>query len=382
MTETDLRDIPRDWDVVVVGAGPAGSIAAVEASRYGRRVLLVDRQRFPRYKVCGGCLNGRALGELSAAGRLEMIRRRGAVALHTFTITTADRRFDLPLPTGLAISRPALDTSLATAAAEEGAVFVDGCKAKLLQMHDDACRLRLVQKEHDLTVSARIVLAADGLVRPTMRSVDDAKAYRSRSRIGAGVMVRDVEDVFPPGRIFMGVGRGGYCGVVRVEDQSLNVGSALDVDFVDECGGVGPASIALLQETQLPIPAALDDDVRWWGTPHLTRSHGRRSGHRLLALGDAAGYVEPFTGEGMAWALASGRAAAVLASRAIDRFDDGVAQQWERRHRATVASAQRRCRVIAETLRRPLLVSGLSQVLTRAPSLAAPLIKAMNQPTS
>ena len=58
----------RLWDVAVVGAGPAGSLAARELARRGAAVLLIDRARFPRYKVCGGCLNPRAIRQLEKAG--------------------------------------------------------------------------------------------------------------------------------------------------------------------------------------------------------------------------------------------------------------------------------------------------------------------------
>src|SRR5262249_1926756 len=71
----------RVWDVLVVGAGPAGTMAARELAQRGAAVLLVDRAAFPRWKVCGCCLNHRALSTLEAAGLGEMVRRCGAVPL-------------------------------------------------------------------------------------------------------------------------------------------------------------------------------------------------------------------------------------------------------------------------------------------------------------
>ena len=71
----------RLWDAIVVGAGPAGAMAARELARTGISVLLVDRARFPRYKVCGGCLNPRALRLLRKAGLGGLMARLGAVPL-------------------------------------------------------------------------------------------------------------------------------------------------------------------------------------------------------------------------------------------------------------------------------------------------------------
>ena len=69
------------WDVVVVGAGPAGSMAALEIARRGPSVLLVDKARFPRYRVCGCCLNGRALSLLGSAGLGGLVDEQDPVAL-------------------------------------------------------------------------------------------------------------------------------------------------------------------------------------------------------------------------------------------------------------------------------------------------------------
>ena len=74
------------WDVVVVGAGPAGSMAALEIARRGPSVLLVDKARFPRYKVCGCCLNGRTLSLLGLAGLGGLVEQCGGSPLRSFEL--------------------------------------------------------------------------------------------------------------------------------------------------------------------------------------------------------------------------------------------------------------------------------------------------------
>ncbi len=103
------------WDAIVVGAGPAGSMAARELAVRGAQVLLVDRRVFPRDKVCGGCLNGQALAGLRAAGLGGLVERSGGVPLRSFRLGMRGRTVELPLPSGMAVSRDRFDTGLAAA---------------------------------------------------------------------------------------------------------------------------------------------------------------------------------------------------------------------------------------------------------------------------
>src|SRR5690349_12609429 len=105
-----LEDAPRrTWDVLVVGAGPAGSEAALGLARRGLSVLLVDQAAFPRWKVCGCCLNGRALALLARAGLGELPARLGAVPLTHIDLRSTGRAAQLRLSGGAALSRTALD---------------------------------------------------------------------------------------------------------------------------------------------------------------------------------------------------------------------------------------------------------------------------------
>ena len=91
-------------------------------------------------------------------------------------------------------------------------------------------------------------------------------------------------------------------------------------------------------------------------------------------LGDAAGYVEPFTGEGMAWALASAEALAPIALRAIAEWDASIPHTWQRTYDATVTQSQRSCRTVARALRHPSLVGAAVAALSHWPSLARPIV--------
>jgi flavin-dependent dehydrogenase len=123
------------------------------------------------------------------------------------------------------------------------------------------------------------------------------------------------------------------------------------------------------------VPAGLDG-AGWRGTPALTRQARRVAGHRLFALGDTTGYIEPFTGEGMAWALTSAVAVARLAAGG---WRPGLAGEWAGLHCRLVRRRQFACRAAAFVLRRPAWTAAAVRLLSLVPALAGPVIRHLNQ---
>ena len=204
-----------------------------------------------------------------------------------------------------------------------------------------------------------------------------ARPHRAESRIGAGCRLTIASSGYEEGTIFMAVARRGYVGLVRVEDGSLNVAAAFEPELVRRHGTTGAAASAVLAEAGLP---ALDEleSARWLGTAPLTRQTRPIAVERLFLLGDAAGYVEPFTGEGIAWALASGRAIAPLALRGIAAWDPRLTRDWNRLHRRLVRRRQTLCRLGAAVLHRPWLALLGFEVLARIPGAASGIIRSLN----
>ena len=100
----------------------------------------------------------------------------------------------------------------------------------------------------------------------------------------------------------MAVGKGGYVGLVRVEDGGLNAAAAFERRFLRVCGGPAGAASRILSGSGFPAVSAFGE-AEWRGTVALTRTTRPVAADRVFLIGDATGYVEPFTGEGMAWAL-------------------------------------------------------------------------------
>jgi len=368
----------RTWDVVIVGAGPAGAMAAHELARRGLAVLLVDRAAFPRWKVCGCCLNGHALASLQAVGLGQLTRDAGAVPLEGIRLAVAGRVAQVPLSSGVSLSRETLDAALVTAAVEAGAAFLPRTHASLTAPMSVPPALRWVELRQEQTserVAARIVLAADGLGGNLVaRGGVSEVATKPGARIGMGVVAPTGPAFYSPGIIFMACGRSGYLGLVRLEDDRLDLAAAFDPSWIRTHGGPGHAAVELLAEVGWPAVPDLAE-LNWRGTPALTRRARRLAAERLFLIGDAAGYIEPFTGEGMAWALAAGRAVAPLVVRAVGRWHPGLAHEWGEVYRRLIGQRQVVCRTIAAVLRSSWLTRTMIHVLAHAPTLAVPVVQ-------
>jgi menaquinone-9 beta-reductase len=348
------------WDAIVIGAGPAGSVAAREIARRGRKTLLIDKATFPRAKVCGGCLNGRALQTLADLGLGGLPGRLGAVPLDRVRLIAGGRSATVALPAGMGLSREAFDPALIAEAVAAGAEFRPGTAAVLGESEERARVVRLGGEE----VRADVVIVATGL--------NGRAAVQRGSRIGAGGLLPDSGD-YENGAITMMAGPGGYVGVVRVDGGRLDVAAAFDAEFIHSCGGLAAAANAILRENgRPPLPAG-----PWKGTPALTRRPETVAGERWFAVGDAAGYVEPFTGEGMAWAMAG---AAALAPLAAQPWQPDFPRRWAACYRATVRRRQFVCRGAAALLRRPALCRAAVRILACYPPLAGPVVRRLNAP--
>jgi 2-polyprenyl-6-methoxyphenol hydroxylase-like FAD-dependent oxidoreductase len=155
------------------------------------------------------------------------------------------------------------------------------------------------------------------------------------------------------------------------------VAAAFDLAAVRQAGGPGALAAKVLGEVGLTVPLLLAD-ASWHGTGPLTTRRARVAGERLFVLGDAAGYVEPFTGEGMAWALRSAVAVAPLALAAIHDWQPNLGRRWVSLQRTIVGRRQRVCRVLTSLLRYPTLAAAGAKALGRFPWLAAPLLRSLN----
>lgn len=362
------RSADISWDVLVIGAGPAGSVAAHECSRRGLSVLLVDKASFPRSKVCGGCLSHVAVDLLKHQGLFDAVAKLHPPTLRELDMRCAGKRLSLTLPPGMVISRSALDHALLEQAVAAGATFRSRVSATIDSIAEDHARVHLREDGASMSqVRAKVVLVATGLAGMDFSNMPGlARKIAMHAPIGSGVFIDDPNG-FPAGVIHMAVDGRGYVGLSRVEDGRLDIGAAFDPAACRQAGGVGELAAAIIHQAGFDVPCGLAE-ARWAGTPRLTTRPAAVAMGRVLLVGDSAGYVEPFTGEGMSWAIMGATAVAPLVAQHLQSkhlpSSSYLAKAWIVRHRKLLHRRQWMCHCVTRLLRHPRLTRGVMGVLS------------------
>ncbi len=347
------------WDAIVIGAGPAGAVAARQLALRGLQVLLVERQVWPRIKVCGGCLNGRALLAIKSIGLERTLEDSDAAPITRLIVQARRRSAEVKLPGGVAVNRSQFDAALVDAAINAGAKFLPATKATVTPSVDSAEVRRVTLTNHGdqhQTAIARVIVAADGLGHPSLKALPEFSCYiADGARIGLSLIVEQLPPTYHAGAVYMAVSQSGYVGLVRTRDGRGNLAAAVDSRAMKSA--VDPSQMvgSILADAGLPSLAFSGTDG-WRGTIPLMRRSNRLSTHRVLLLGDAAGYAEPFTGEGIGWALSSAVAATPVIASNLDRWNTVSIDEWENMQRRQMLRGQLICRTLAHLLRRPAIV--------------------------
>ena len=177
----------------------------------------------------------------------------------------------------------------------------------------------------------------------------------------------------------MACGRRAYVGAVRLEDGRLDVAAAVQREDLGRSSGLGPLIGDTLRRAGFPLPRGFEQ-AAWRGTPPLTRSRSRVAGHRVFVVGDSAGYVEPFTGEGMAWAIQGAVLLVPHALAGLERWDAAAAGRWERAYRRFFGARKRVCALVRTVLRHPRSARAVAALLGLAPWLAGPGMRRISSP--
>jgi menaquinone-9 beta-reductase len=376
-------DLALPREVMVVGAGPAGAFTARLLALAGVPTMLVERKTFPRPKVCGGCINAHAWSAIEAAGLSDRVRAAGAQPIDAIRLHHAGAGASIALPAGVALSRAVLDQVLVDAAVDAGCEFVPDTAALVSPEGPmpwrDGWRRVTLQRRHDKPVAtaARVVVVADGLSHSSLRQCSDLRSRVSTSaRIGVGALLARGSVVTAPRTITMAVGRAGYVGTVDVEGGLVNLAAAVDAATLKSVDGPWRVVSSILTAAGLAPGDGLEF-ADWSGTVTLTRSLPRPVARRVFVIGDASGYVEPFTGEGIAWAMAAARAVVPFVREGLASWTDGLERRWLDTITAVVRRDQRWCRVVSAVLRSSWATHALVRTLGPFPGLARPLVAHM-----
>lgn len=379
------------WQVVVIGAGPAGTATARRLARSGWRVLILDRAGFPRAKVCGCCLSPLAIAELRGLDGDEA--SVPSVGLSTVRLASGGATARIGLPAGMVVSREALDTHLLRRAIDAGCAWLPEARVAAIDDEGATAGGAVIvtvsgggcDADPPWEIEAGTVLLATGLVDGVRTSPGPGEAAGGRgtapgSRIGIGTLLDANASAVPAGELVMAVATPGYCGLVRLDDGRVDVAAAVDRRAL---ASAPPARVvadilgrALGRGFETTLEAALGS-ATFRATPALTRRRDAIAGAsgRVIRVGDAVGYVEPFTGEGIGWALASARlvAESIGGCRAGGLGPD-AARAYGRALRLLLDPLHRRCRFVAGAVRRRGVVAATVFAARTMPGAAGALV--------
>ncbi len=328
------------WDVAIVGSGPAGASCAAFCAAAGLRTLVLERAVFPREKVCGDCLNPTCWPVLERLGVAAAVRAAPQGKLTRVDFITVDgRTVSAPLPAGeraeIAIRRSVLDDLLRRRAQSLGAEIREGETLVSVRRENEIWNLATA----NFTESAKLLVAADG------RNSTVAQLCHLMPRKGRDRVALQTHLPIPPGfgeRIVLQLLRGGYSGQAPVGDGLLNL-----------CLVSRPNDLPAIR-SWAEKKFAISADHTWRTIAPLARAPLPPMHAGLFLVGDAARVVEPFTGEGIYYALRSGE----LAAKAIIA---GETRQYAAAHRQLYAGR--------------LWINALSRIAVEHPRLTSTLLR-------
>ncbi|MGH9554020.1 MAG: NAD(P)/FAD-dependent oxidoreductase, partial [Terriglobales bacterium] len=320
-----------------------------------------------------------AVAALKASGLEHIIAGSNAVATSQFALHDPMQSVMLQVPEGYALSRKLLDAAIVQAAIRSGAQFLPSTVASVRQSTENAATVRLKSGEKEFDCHASIVVVADGLNGRALADNDEFDfTVEPQSKFGAGVIIKEQVSAIAPGIIYMACTNDGYVGMVRMQEEQINVAAALRTGFSRRAGSAGQAAASILQSCRLPVPRSLTQTV-WHGTELLTRTRKKVSGQRIFVIGDASGYAEPITGEGMSWAMWSALSIFEFVMEGTSKWTSELGMRWQSIHNNVIRKRQQKTKLIASAIGNPILRSIALCFLRISPAIADPYLKGLRQ---
>jgi len=332
------------YDLIIVGAGPAGASAALYAHRQGLKTLLLDKDKFPRDKICGDALSGKSVAILQELDLLDKVRTLPGAFIQTIVFGSpahTDLRVDLRehdlqdimtgkvLPMeGFVIRRQIFDHFLFEQARSKASTCIEEFKVRELIVEEGQVRGvkgRVGNRRDEIEYRGRLVLGCDGFNSIVARQSGLYKHESRHSMVALRGYYKNVSDLQDQIELhFVEEALPGYFWIFPLENGYANVGLAMVHKDIKE------RRVDLKETLQKVIAKAAFKDrfaaaqplgePVGWNLP-LGSKHRRIYGDGFLLLGDAASLIDPFTGEGIGNALYSARTAVETAVEALQAND-------------------------------------------------------------
>jgi geranylgeranyl reductase family protein len=358
----------RDWDAIVVGAGPAGATAARELAALGHAVLLIDKSEFPRDKVCGDGLIPDALRSLERAGLIDEVADRGHHLSVLSAFSPSNVRVDLP-GDFLTIRRRTLDHLVQQSAVTRGATF-HVARVIGLEESGDQVRVRLGQGAE---LRSQVVILATGadvglLGGLGRRPSSGPSAVALRCYVRSEYALDELIIAFPRWML------PGYAWIFPLGGGEYNIGCGLFYRRGRPGGGNLRQTFQAFTE-RFPIARDLMARASDVTTPRGARlrcgpdAQYARPAARVLSIGETVGTTFPFTGEGIGKAMETGEMAAQQADRALRERDLAPLEAFPSRIERELAPRYAGYRQAERWAARPWLVDLVARRVRKNPRL-------------
>jgi flavin-dependent dehydrogenase len=340
--------VKLDCPIIIIGAGPAGSIAATLLARAGLPVTLIEQHRFPRDKVCGECLSTVGIDVLKRAGMFDAVRDRAPVRLHRSMIHApngATIEFALPRPMW-GISRRVLDDTL-LGCARSGGVMIRQ-PSRIEQIERGHLTVRDLASNAVRQIESSCILVANGKSTQT----DDLGIKAHFSAIDGP---RDAIELF-------GV-NGHYGGLAPVEDGSWNASFSVPAQRVRDFGGELDALFGRIISENRTLQARMRTARRvsdWLASPLPRAGVASHWPPNVIPVGNAVAALEPIGGEGMGLAMRSAELAANAIIAAASEGCEVDLDSLRARYRELWRVRSVACRAAARIASRPRLINALA----------------------
>lgn len=320
------------YDLIVIGAGPAGASAARRASQLGLKTLLLEKEKVPRNKLCGGGVTPKVLKLLDFNLPNDLME----CTTKSTRIHVGESCFNFETDRALVhmTSRSKFDTFLTEKAVEAGAELRDGTPVNRIEVTDSYVEV----KAPNVSLQSKMIIGADGMggrVASYGRFYDRWKpeqvSYAIESEVSVGErVVQDFIGAESYFDMFFGVSPAGY-GWVFPKDDHLTVGVGCRLSRLRDAHALFNGFVKRIPELEgMDIPKPQAHLIPLGGAAKVPSA-----GERILLAGDCAGFAEPLFGEGIYFAILSGQIAAQIAAEACreERFDREFLGSYERRCR-------------------------------------------------
>ena len=347
-----------EYDLIVVGAGPAGSACAITAARAGSKVLLLEKDRFPRHKVCGEFVSPESLRLLDWL--LQRASFRDKPEITSSRVFSGGKIITLPIsPCARSIPRYDLDLALLEAAQDSGVRAAEGMNVREVD-HQAAFRV----KTTGASFAARAVVNATGRWSQLTQHPPQGEKW-------IGVKAHFREDN-PPRSVDLYFFDGGYCGVQPVGRNAVNACAMVRSDAARSLDEVFPRQSDLYRRSRdwKPLFPAITTSPLYFRRPQ-TESRG------MLLAGDSASFIDPFAGDGISLAMHSG----TLAAQSLQPFLSGKTSlahahdEYRKSYMKYFAPVFRNAARVRMALSAPTLIRSMLLSLAATPRISRIIVK-------